>query len=619
MSDRRGRVAIGSAVAALFGAVTWIRLAQVGRLRDQGWLITYDELASRILEGRPPADHFGAVSSGYLWVVTLLRRLDLEVAAIRGLQVAALSLAALFCALAAKRLGGWTAAVAAALFVLGNRAALIVAGDLDPATLMLVLISAALFAWAERPLAAGVLLGAAAVTRPVGFVLLIALWLLRIRDRSGSAQETGEPEHERVEESRPGTPWRARPAVRLLFGFAMPVAALLVLNLIAAGRPALLRGGTAFYEGNNARAPIAGGATPRVVADVQASTRHPTPEPVYRAVAAETGGGTWYWPSRAAAFMRAHPLEAATRFGWKALLTIHHFDVHDVLTSNRKELEMARIPAVPFGALVALAAAAFALRRSRRELLPAAIMAVVLAGAMVVFVVNARDRNPLLAPMAILAAAGAAEILRLLRARSERALFAFGAVLIATAFLGIEGRPMRELQYKWWTAFGLERRLLEPVAPERLFDAALGMQEAGAWEASETALASIADYRPLRANRAVSSVAYHRARAALRLRVPPTQIRELLDRAAREAPGDPDVLALRAVLFDPEAAEELEALYDPFTRDFALALAWADSGRAAEASRLLGRLVRRLPEWERPHAARHALRTAGREEWLRKR
>jgi hypothetical protein len=74
----------------------------------------------------------------------------------------------------------------------------------------------------------------------------------------------------------------------------------------------------------------------------------------------------------------------------------------------------------------------------------------------------------------------------------------------------------------------------------------------------------------------------------------------LLDQADAEAPGDPNVLAARAVAGDTESAELLNLLHDPFTRDYALAVARFDIGDRAGAAALADRLLRAFPEWRRP-------------------
>ncbi|MFZ2490361.1 MAG: hypothetical protein WA208_02655, partial [Thermoanaerobaculia bacterium] len=78
----------------------------------------------------------------------------------------------------------------------------------------------------------------------------------------------------------------------------------------------------------------------------------------------------------------------------------------------------------------------------------------------------------------------------------------------------------------------------------------------------------------------------------------------LLDRAQREAPGDPDILALSMLLGHRDAARALDAIHDPFTRDFALARAWKDLGRDDRAEAMLASLEKRIPEWSRPRQTR---------------
>jgi hypothetical protein len=347
--------------------------------------------------------------------------------------------------------------------------------------------------------------------------------------------------------------------------------------------------------------------------------------------------------------MTTYPLAAMKLFGWKAILAIHHYDVYDLMTTKRKSLELARYPAIPFGVAFILSIAAFVLRPNPRELLPVALFAFATFVALIVFNVSTRQRSALLPTLAILGGIGVAEIVRLARARSEKALFAFAAVMITVPLLGIEGTPMREDTYNWWAylrandvtaeAFrarekGDRIRAMELASaasildiaetplvssptlaraalvaaegvdsPPRRFDIAIALEKAGAWREAEAILASIEDYRPRRENRAVSSVAYYRARAALHLRAPRLTFAGHIDRANAEAPGDPHVLALRALTVEPNARQTLDDLHDPFTCDFALATAHADLGDMPRARAMFEDLTRRFPEWHRPKAA----------------
>jgi len=556
------RVAVWAGVVLFLALATWARIWIVDHLRDQGWFAHYIASADRIL-----ADDLQQpdVTSPYLWCIVVLRAIGLGVTSIRNLQIAGVTLAALLCALAAGRLGGRIAAIAAAVLVLGSRAALVVATEFEPETLTLILASAALFFLVRRQWIAAA-------------VLFIAVAL---------------------HSTHPGA---------------------------------------AFYAGNNPLSTGCAGVFPQVVSDLKT-----TPELITD------------WAPKAFANVRMYPGHALSVVMWKAILTVHHYDAYDLITTKRKNDELARWPAIPFGVAFVLAIAAFVLSRRRRELLPVALFAAVVFLALVTFNVSARTRNVLLAPLAILGGVGAAEIVALARTRSERGLIAFGAVMVVAPMLGIEGGPIREDRYTWSVAlreaelreqamrarargdevqatkFAAAVSILDTAdpplvtdvtlrsgalvaakdeeSPRRLFDIAIALEKANAWREADAILSTIGDYRPHRENRAVSSVSYYRARAALRLRG--SNFRALIDAAEREAPGDPHVLALRAVTVEREAARRLDALYDPFTRDFALASAYLDTGDQPRAIPLFVSLARRVPEWQRPAATlRHALRTA---------
>ena len=158
------------------------------------------------------------------------------------------------------------------------------------------------------------------------------------------------------------------------------------------------------------------------------------------------------------------------------------------------------------------------------------------------------------------------------------------------------------LARRFESADPLALKKLESDDPQRRFDAAVALEKAGSWREAEEVLRTIESYEPRRENRAVSSVAYYRARAAVHLRAPIDVVRSLLDRAEEEAHGDPFVLALRSLLGDVSANARLNELYDPFTRDYALATAYSDTGHIAEARAIVKSLRQRFPEWNRPAA-----------------
>lgn len=608
----RRRHALLLAIIIAVALITWWRIRMIDALPDQGYFAKYLTFADRILAGQIPRERLGDLSPAYLGTIVLLRRLGCGVRAIRDLQIGMLSVAAALCALAAARIAGRWAGLAAMVLVLANRAALIVATEIEPETLILFCLAASLVALVEWEhdrriwciAVAGLFLGLAVTGRPVAALALIGItfWIF-VRGR--------------------------RHLAPFLIAAAIPIAIVLAVNGTLTGHGSIMEPGTGLYDGNNALATGCAGVLPRIVADLDAASTEPDYLHVaYRLVAARANasGGNRYWSEKSLAWMRTYPAAALRLFGWKALLTIHNYDVYDLSTMWRKSAVLPRWPAIPFGALATLAAAAVLLRRSRAPLAPIILFAAATIAALILFNVSARQRDALLPPMAILAAIGVVELFRL---RGSTLLIASASIIAGAVLLGIDGPPQREDAYGWWAASQADRAAaanrytiasvlrtasapsvdpptLRAAAMEALaatprpavrFDAAIALEKANAWDEADKVLATLDDYTPSRENRAVSSVAYYRARAALHLGRDP---RPLLDDAEAEAPGDPNVLAARAIAGDADSARRLALLHDPFTRDYALAVARFDIGDRAGALAMCDRLLRTFPEWRRP-------------------
>jgi hypothetical protein len=617
----RRRHALLLAAVVVLAVITWLRIYLIDTLPDQGYFAKYLTFADRILAGNTPRDRLGDLSPAYLWTIVLLRFLGCSVTAIRDLQIAMLSVAAALCGLAAERLAGWYAAGAAVVLILANRAALVMATEIEPETLILLAIAgslAALLQWEHdrrlsRIVAAGVLLGFAVTGRPVAALALIAItvWLATRM-------------------------WRA--VLPFVVAAAVPIVIILAVNWTLAGHLSIMEPGTGLYDGNNPLATGCAGVLPRIVADLDAASNEPDYLHVaYRIVAARAIGavsdpaaGNRYWSGKSLTWMRTYPPAAVRLFAWKALLSIHAHDIYDLSTTRRKAAALERWPAIPFGLLTMLAIAAVVLRRQRAPLVPVLLFALTSIAVLIAFNVSTRQRNALLPPLAILGAVGVVEI-----AHRRRAVLAIACVVVigGALLLEIDGPPQREDDYAWWSSFraadarahgfaaiasvlrtaetpsvdpkSLHDSAMQALAvasqPELRFDAALALEKANAWAEADAVLAGLPGYVPLRDNRAVSSVAYYRARAALHLGRDP---RPLLTRADAEAPGDPDVLAARALAGDTDSARRLDLLHDPFTRDFALAKAQLDVGNHAAALALRDRLLRAIPEWRRPASLR---------------
>ena len=274
---------------------------------------------------------------------------------IRNTQIALLSIAAALCGIAAWRIAGRWAGIAATVLVLLNRAALIAATEFEPETLIVFALSAslaALVAWHRDRrtwivATAGLFLGIAVTCRPVAALalILISIWMIVLRRR----------------------------VAPFLIAAAIPIAIVLAVNGHLTGHISIMEPGTGLYDGNNALATGCAGVLPRIVADLDAASHEPDYLHVaYRLVAARANAseGNRYWSRKSLAWMRTYPGAAARLFAWKALLSVHNYDIFDLSTMWRKNAMLPRWPFVPFGALTALTIAALLLHRPRAPLVP---------------------------------------------------------------------------------------------------------------------------------------------------------------------------------------------------------------------------------------------------------
>lgn len=641
----RTRIVALITVLALAG-ITWIRISSVNDLPDQGFFAKYTEIASEILAGHIPLDRLGDLSTGYLWIVVLCTGpLGLDSVALRTAQIIGVSLAAAICGAAAWRRWGLGAGLGAAVGLLASRAALVNATEIEPETLILVLtsIGLSLIVSSDRPglrLASGLTLGLAIVTRP-SVLLPVILAIV-------------------------GLGWRAHPQKRLLavlpliIGIAVPVlAARLAIITMTGAPPTPMNPGTVLSEGWNPLATGYLGEAPVVVKDIEHGLGLPDGLHVaYRLVAARATGrpisaqsANTFWAGRTLAFVRHEPT-AALKLGLrKAGLALHSYDAWDLKTLQQKSESLAGGPFIPFGVLVALAALGLFFSW-RQPWIPALGLWVVGSWlVMVLFYVTARQRNVLLPAVALLIGVAINGIVSAWRSDRQRIVgIALTAALLSGVLLSIEGTAQYEDRHGWrlleaqettaheaktaqqddeailWLARGalfldpsslqtadpqiinraIRGQLAESQPPQRLFDLALVMIEIGRYGDAEYLLRSLETegYRPRRGARWCSSTAYHLARCRL-MASDLSGARPLIERALRQMPGDPRLLALQAVLSDLAgnsdqariSRNDLSAMFDPFTRDEALARAYSDTGQPSTAGTLLAEIQTTLPEW----------------------
>jgi hypothetical protein len=509
-SDRL--VAIGGLIIIVL--LTIARIRMVNALPDQGYFGKYSITADQILSGHIPRERLLDFSPLYLWFVVALRKLGID---FRPLQIAMVSAASVLLAIAARRFGR-PAMLAAPILLLGSRGALVCATDLEPETLILLLNSAAL-ATLSNPILAGIFLGLSATCRPVAMLAAIGLAIVC---RS----------------------WR------IVAGAIAPIIVILIVNYSLTREVTLMDPGTVFYEGMNPSATGYEGVQPRIVNDLERPSRDPDYLHVaYRVVAAKALGhpvtraeSNRYWTGKALAFARAYPLAALRLTAKKFYFALHSYDAYDLATMARKNFLLPHALFIPFGAIVALAIAAMLIRV--RGIAPFVVFAACVGVTLIVFYVTARQRNAILPPLIVLAAAGFAEIV----GRRDIAM-GIVAIVIAT-LLSINGNAQREDAAGW---LGIHNK----------FDEAIAAEQRGQWDVADRLLQQLDEegYRPIRENRAVSSIAYYRALAASHLGRDP---RPLLERAEEEAPGNEHVLALRG------DRRRLFELHDPITARRAL-------------------------------------------------
>jgi tetratricopeptide (TPR) repeat protein len=303
---------------------------------------------------------------------------------------------------------------------------------------------------------AGAAFGVAATERPNLLVLapVIAVWMVaRTRGRHA-----------------------LRPVLALSAGVALPIAAVLALNLAGSGQwvPLTTSGGInlslAYHSGATGtfEEPWERGAS-------HFAARHTEPEEAMIArAAAELGHAVTpqqaseYWGRQAIAFIRTHPAEAAWITFRKAALLLNGAEVPNHLDYEfiRERAPALWLMPVGFGAILPLAVIGIgdAFRR-RRGRMGTSFLALVSAGAMasvLPFTVADRYRAPMVPALIVAAGAGAVALLRLGRERDARiargALPVLAAGLIAALIAAVPlVRPLRGRDH-WMFAQAYEAR-----------------------------------------------------------------------------------------------------------------------------------------------------------------
>lgn len=618
-------------IAVTTGAILWTlnRIHSVNNLSDQGYFAKYTDLAQRALAGDLPLDRLGDVSTGYLWTIALLSGpLGLDPPAIRTLQIVLVTVAALVCGAAAWKRWGAGAGLATIGVIFLSRGALLNATEIEPETIILLLVSAALsliVAHQGPATTAGVatLLGLTAVFRPSTLLptVLVAIF----------AVLSAEPRS------------RIRTATTFFAGVATPLAVARGITFVLVGFwPPAMNPGTVFYEGCNPAATGYLGEAPAVVKNVEYGLGLPDGLHVaYRTVAARATGtepspaaANRFWAARSLAFIRDQPTAVIRLVARKGLFGLHSHDAWDLATQQRKSAELPQWPWLPFGFAVALAGLGAAWGRSTSGHASLVLFSVGGWTVMLLFYVTSRQRNVLLPAVALLVGLAVHEVVQRWGAESRRSvLVAVGLVLAIGFALTRAGPAQREDTHTWDLRFAAQRAFVEATSadaagrlsdrddalaraatfldreallaapadlvrqhvsaelktgpsPQRRFDLALVLVEIGRHAEAAALLEGLrADrYQPRRGARITSSVSFHLARCQLALGNRQDAMTSL-KRALEEAPGEARTLALYALMLEDTdrrsaaaSLRELTQIHDRFTARLATAHALLDLG-----------------------------------------
>lgn len=629
--------------------ITIVRISLVGSLHDQGYFGKYLILADRWIDGDAPVERFSDVSLAYLWLVTILRRV-LDPIGIRTFQVVLTSVAAVLCGVAAWRIAGRSAAIAATVLVLASRAVLINATEIEPETMILVAVSGffTLFPFRTttlwRPAGAGVFAGLAIALRPtfaLPFVLVLA-WLASrtlTKDREVSRGVI----------------------VALMIGALIPASLVFLAGRAGADPGVSMNPGTVFYEGMNPYATGYAGVQPRIVNDLENVIGEPDSLHIaYRIVAARALGhreiapseANRFWSAKAYRYALDYPLNAVRLTLAKLFFSVHAHDSWDLVTMVRKDRELESLPWISFGTMIPLVLIGLA-NLPRRDSAPLLLVLLGQIGVMAIFYVTARQRNVVWSVVAILGGCALAEIAKWLdRRRLIHAFIAILVLLTGSLLLSHPWQPQLEDRYSWtallastdyWRASlqarqagdeAMEqrflvfdrlwlddqdelldppdsivcsaaiRRLEQPESDQRSWDLAMALVDSGCNEPAYRVLSVLSDhgYAPRRGNLVPQSVSWQRARIAL-VEGRFEDASELLERAAVESPGAPEVVAALGLVGGkeiPELRRSVSRHVDPFSADLAILRVMELLSRDEDAAWMLGEIERSVPEWDRP-------------------
>jgi len=385
---------------------------------------------------------------------------------------------------------------------------------------------------------------------------------------------------------------------------------------------------------------------------------------VYRLVARADSGNKLsvgavnrFWSGKAANFMRDHPMNFLRLLGVKTNFFFHNFRRHDLASAfwDDQKLRQAKIPTMPFALVSALAILGLFLARAdwRRFLLFYGLFFSQLAVLLLTYV-SARQRVAVI-PVFIFFACAAAQKIWAWKVISRRILAA-AAVMGLALLLTVENDAMKEENHQWRN-FRLSQDLyrqareqrqngllaeagisslravaaapwlgdsLRPAnlsfAPRGYFREALAIHEtladpdfsdlfdrgvlslaAGELDKARSIFNWLDEqgYEFKRDYDQSSQLKFYLAQIALKKNDRASAL-ALLAAAGRQAPGDPEILALSFALTGREEFKNrIDRYFDRLDRDFFIGKAFLEMGEPGQAVPYFTRLGRLLPFYRR--------------------
>jgi len=364
-----------------------------------------------------------------------------------------------------------------------------------------------------------------------------------------------------------------------------------------------------------------------------------------------------YWSGKAVNFISDHPWHFLKQLATKANFFFHNFRRHDLATAywDDQKLARTRIPTVPLAVVSALALVGMllSLRQWQRFLLAFGLLFSQMAVLLLTYV-SARQRLAVYPAFIFFACAATGRIASL--AKRSRRIMAAAATAGLALLLLIPSDAMREEEHQWkqfrlsqdlyrsalqhrengrWASAAMSARMalaaapwlgdsLRPAdlsfAPQGFQGGALAIHEtlkdpdfstrfdrgclalaAGELDKAHSIFFGLADQRRRfkRDYDQSSQPGFYLAKIALKKSDPATAL-DLLAKARRSAPGDPEVLALSYVLTGKsEFKDRIARYFGGLDRDFFIGRAYLEMGDARRALPHLSRLGKALPFYRR--------------------